>query len=105
MAGENMTNEDTIEDEDPFPDDTSHRNYDAYCESVPAGTQYASTQKRLPGCKRRANERLGCTRVPFIAPQPHSGVAFAIDKGAAMRTNMHEISRGTDRAIQGALPA
>ena len=60
--------EDTISDEEGTRDDPSHRNYDAYLEGVPLGTHYPSTQKCVPGCKRRSNDRLGCTRVPFIEP-------------------------------------
>ena len=60
--------EDTISDEEGTQDDPAHRNYDAYLEGVPLGTHYPSTQKCVPGCKRRSNDRLGCTRVPFIEP-------------------------------------
>ena len=43
-------------------------NYDEYLESVPCGTHYPANQKGVPDCKRRSNDRLGCTRVPFIEP-------------------------------------
>ena len=60
--------EDTISDEEGTQDDPAHRNYDAYLEGVPLGTHYPSTQKCVPGCKRRSNDRFGCTRIPFIEP-------------------------------------
>ena len=68
LSGESATCEDTISEEEGTPDDPSHRNYDEYLERVPLGTHYPSTQRCVPGCKRRSNDRLACTRVPFIEP-------------------------------------
>ena len=68
FSGEHITCEDTIAEGEGTTDDPSHRNYDEYLESVPCGTQYPAILKGVPGCKRRSNDRLGCTRVPFIEP-------------------------------------
>ena len=68
LSDAKTTTEDTIEDEVPFADDPFHKNWDEYVSGVPPGTHYASSQKGVPGCKRRPNERLGCSRNPFIEP-------------------------------------
>ena len=61
LAGENVTCEDTISEEEGTPDDACHRNYDEYLEGVPLGTHFPSNLRCVPGCKRRSN-------VPFIEP-------------------------------------
>ena len=74
MAGEGDsaaagTMEDTIGgDEEPAPPDLSHRNYDELMEETPPGTHYPASATHVPGCKRRVQTRLGCSRVPFIEP-------------------------------------
>ena len=74
MAGEGEaaapgTLEDTIDsDEEPAPIDTSHRNYDEVMEDTAPGAHFLACSKHVPGCKRRVQTRLGCSRVPFIEP-------------------------------------
>ena len=74
MAGEGDsaaagTMEDTIaSDEEPAPPDLSHRNYDELLEETPPGAHFLACATHVPGCKRRVQTRLGCSRVPFIEP-------------------------------------
>ena len=74
MAGEGDsaaagTMEDTIaSDEEPAPPDMSHRNYDELMEDTPPGAHFLACATHVPGCKRRVQTRLGCSRVPFIEP-------------------------------------
>ena len=74
MAGEGDsaaagTMEDTIpSDEEPAPPDLSHRNYDEVMEETPPGAHFLASLTHVPGCKRRVQTRLGCSRVPFIEP-------------------------------------
>ena len=74
MAGEGDsaaagTMEDTIaSDEEPAPPDLSHRNYDELMEDTPPGAHFLACATHVPGCKRRVQTRLGCSRVPFIEP-------------------------------------
>ena len=74
MAGEGDTQaagtmEDTIpSDEEPAPPDLSHRNYDEVMEETPPGAHFLASFSHVPGCKRRVQTRLGCSRVPFIEP-------------------------------------
>ena len=74
MAGEGDsaaagTMEDTIaSDEEPAPPDLSHRNYDELMEETPPGAHFLACATHVPGCKRRVQTRLGCSRVPFIEP-------------------------------------
>ena len=64
------TLEDTIgSDEEPAPIDTGHRNYDETMEEdTPESAHFLASAKHVPGCKRRSQSRLGCSRVPFIEP-------------------------------------
>ena len=71
MAGETETSvpgtlEDTISgsDEELPPLDLNHRNYDAVLEETPEGFHFLATMKHVPGCSRRSQTRLGCSRVP-----------------------------------------
>ena len=74
MAGEGDTAaagnmEDTLaSDEEPAPPDLSHRNYDELMEETPPGAHFLASFTHVPGCKRRVQTRLGCSRVPFIEP-------------------------------------
>ena len=68
-AAAHGTTEDTIAiDEEPTPPDLSHRNYDELMEDTPAGAHFLASATHVPGCKRRVQTRLGCSRVPFIEP-------------------------------------
>ena len=63
------TLEDTIgSDEEAAPVDTGHRNYDESMEDTPESAHFLASTKHVPGCKRRSQSRLGCSRVPFIEP-------------------------------------
>ena len=74
-AGENTTGtsytaEDTVADvdDDAPPVDLNHRNWDEFLEKINAGTHFRSSAEHVPGCKRRAQTRLGVSRVPFMEP-------------------------------------
>ena len=55
-------------DEEPPPVDVNHRNYDETMEDTSEGAHFLAWTKHVPGCKRRSQNRLGCSRVPFIEP-------------------------------------
>ena len=65
-----MTEDDTLLDEDDAlpPIDTAHRNYDKRMEETAPGRYFGSTAKHVPGGRRRTQQRLGVSRVPFIEP-------------------------------------
>jgi len=67
-AGGSTTAEDTVEDDEAAPIDTAHRNYDEQMEATPQGAHFLANVKHVPGCRRRVQTRLGCSRVPFIEP-------------------------------------
>ena len=69
-ATTSTTEDDTLLDEDDKapPIDTAHRNYDKYMEETAPGSYFGSTAKHVPGCRRRIQQRLGVSRVPFIEP-------------------------------------
>ena len=62
------TSEDTVEDPEAPPVDTAHKNYDAAMEECPPGTHFLAEARAVPGCKRRNQSRLGCTRTATIEP-------------------------------------
>ena len=57
-----------MDSDEPPPVDINHRNYDEMMEETSEGTHFLATAKHVPGCKRRSQARLGCSRVPFIEP-------------------------------------
>ena len=72
-AGSN-TAEDTVKDDDDFPSDHTHRNYDEAVDELTCGTHFLASAAHVPGCKRRHPARLGVARIPYIEPiGPHPG--------------------------------
>ena len=66
-AGSN-TAEDTVKDDDDFPSDHTHRNYDEAVDELTCGTHFLASAAHVPGCKRRHPARLGVARIPYIEP-------------------------------------
>ena len=69
-GGNQQTDEDTIfeNDYDGIPPDVMHRNYDRSMEDTGPGVHFLSATKHVLGCRRRAQTRLGISRLPFIEP-------------------------------------
>ena len=73
MAGERGPSlcdvNDTVEvDDEAAAVDTSHRNYDAYMDSIPEGTHFLASCRHVPGSRRRRQSCLGVSRLPFVEP-------------------------------------
>ena len=64
------TLEDTLDDdaEAAAPAEAGHRHFDVFADGVPAGVNFASRMKHLPGARRRQSDRLGVSRTPFLEP-------------------------------------
>ena len=77
-GGNQQTDEDTIceNEDDGNPPDVMHRNYDRFMEDTGPGVHFLSATKHVPGCRRRAQTRLGISRLPFIEPNGNTREDF-----------------------------
>ncbi len=66
--GDPETAENTVPEPEDVEVDRSHKNYDAYMETIPEGTVFHSTCPDIESVRRRKQSRLGVNRTAFITP-------------------------------------
>ncbi len=65
---EQETHENTVPEPETSAVDRTHKNYDAFMETVKEGTVFKSSGPGLESVRRRKQSRLGVSRTGFIAP-------------------------------------
>ena len=66
--GDPETNENTVPDPEAVSIDRSHKNFDAYMETIKEGAVFKSTGPGIEAVRRRKQSRLGVSRTAFITP-------------------------------------